>query len=182
LVVRRFDRIDHAALMDRVRARVKDKRVLRLVKAFLKAGILTELGNYENSYTGTPQGGILSPLLANIALSVLDEHLHAPWKPGGPMATRYRRSTRAGKGEPSWRVVRYADDFVVLVRGERRHVEALREQITQVLQPIGLVLPPAKTQVVHMSEGFDFRSCGKTWRSTMRRRSCSCCLVAPVRS
>jgi retron-type reverse transcriptase len=55
LVVRRFDRIDHAALMDRVRARVKDKRVLRLVKAFLKAGILTELGNYENSYTGTPR-------------------------------------------------------------------------------------------------------------------------------
>jgi RNA-directed DNA polymerase len=52
-----FDRIDHLALMDRVRARVKDKRVLRLVKAFLKAGILTELGDYQNSYTGTPQGG-----------------------------------------------------------------------------------------------------------------------------
>jgi RNA-directed DNA polymerase len=52
-----FDRIDHVALMDRVRGRVKDKRVLRLVKAFLKAGILTELGDYENSYTGTPQGG-----------------------------------------------------------------------------------------------------------------------------
>jgi len=159
-----FDRIDHVALMDRVRARVKDKRVLRLVKAFLKAGILTELGDYENSYTGTPQGGILSPLLANIALTVLDEHLHAPWKPGGPMSTRYQRSTRAGKGEPNWRVVRYADDFVVLVRGERRHVEALREQITHVLQPIGLVLSPAKTQIVHMSEGFDFLGFHIRWR------------------
>jgi RNA-directed DNA polymerase len=52
-----FDRIDHAALMDRVRARVKDKRVLRLVKAFLKAGILTELGDYQDTHTGTPQGG-----------------------------------------------------------------------------------------------------------------------------
>ena len=82
-----FDSIDHAALMDRVRLRVKDKRVLRLVKAFLKAGILTELGDYEDTGTGTPQGGILSPLLANIALSVLDEHLHAPWKPGGTMST-----------------------------------------------------------------------------------------------
>ena len=64
-----FDSIDHAALMDRVRLRVKDKRVLRLVKAFLKAGILTELGEVEDTNTGTPQGGILSPLLANIALS-----------------------------------------------------------------------------------------------------------------
>ena len=64
-----FDSIDHTALMDRVRSRVKDKRVLRLVKAFLKAGILTELGDVEDTDTGTPQGGILSPLLANIALS-----------------------------------------------------------------------------------------------------------------
>ena len=71
-----FDSIDHTALMDRVRARVKDKRVLALVKAFLKAGVLTELGENKDTHTGTPQGGILSPLLANIALSVLDEHLH----------------------------------------------------------------------------------------------------------
>jgi len=78
-----FDSIDHTALMDRVRDRVKDKRVLALVKAFLKAGVLTEDGNRQETHTGTPQGGILSPLLANIALSVLDEHLHEPWRPGG---------------------------------------------------------------------------------------------------
>src|SRR5215210_3205386 len=78
-----FDMIDHTALLGRVRRRVKDKRVLLLVKAFLKAGVLTELGDIEDSYTGTPQGGILSPVLANIALSALDEHLHAPWKPSG---------------------------------------------------------------------------------------------------
>jgi RNA-directed DNA polymerase len=69
-----FDTIDHTALMDRVRGRVEDKRVLRLIKAFLNAGILTTHGGLERSVTGTPQGGILSPLLANIALSVLDEH------------------------------------------------------------------------------------------------------------
>ncbi|WP_456294352.1 hypothetical protein [Streptomyces mirabilis] len=56
-----FDSIDHAALMDRVRHRVKDKRVLTLVKAFLKAGVLTELGENKETLTGTPQGGILTP-------------------------------------------------------------------------------------------------------------------------
>src|SRR6266513_4628053 len=69
-----FDEISHSALMGRLRARVKDKRVCALVKAFLAAGVLTELGDREESLTGTPQGGILSPLLANIALSALDDH------------------------------------------------------------------------------------------------------------
>ncbi len=57
--------------------------MLRLVKAFLKAGVLTEGGGREETFTGTPQGGILSPLLANIALSALDEHVMEPWEPGG---------------------------------------------------------------------------------------------------
>ncbi len=159
-----FDRIDHTALMDRVRARVKDKRVLRLVKAFLKAGILTELGEQVSTRTGTPQGGILSPLLANIALSVLDEHLHAPWKPGGGMSTKVQRAKRVRHREPNWRVVRYADDFVVLVNGERDHVEGLREQIADVLAPIGLNLSEEKTRIVHMGEGFDFLGFHIQWR------------------
>ncbi|WP_202799031.1 reverse transcriptase domain-containing protein [Saccharopolyspora spinosa] len=133
-----FDSISHTALMDRVRARVKDKRVLALVKAFLKAGVLTELGYQEDSFAGTPQGGILSPLLANIALSVLDEHVHGPWRPGGIMSTPSRRARRRGKNLPNWRIVRYADDFVVLVHGDRQDVEALREDIVHVLEPLGL--------------------------------------------
>src|SRR3954468_14755691 len=104
-----FDSIDHVALMDRVRHRIKDKRVLALVKAFLKAGVMTETGVPENSETGTPQGGILSPLLANIALTVLDEHLMRPWRPGGTMSTQMRRRTRVRKNLPNWRLVRYAD-------------------------------------------------------------------------
>jgi RNA-directed DNA polymerase len=159
-----FDRIDHAALMDRVRQRIKDKRVLRQVKAFLKAGILTELDDHEDTHTGTPQGGILSPLLANIALSVLDEHLHAPWKPGGPMSTSMRRRGRGRKDLPNWRLVRYADDFVVLVWGNRGHVETLREEIAHVLAPMGLRLSQAKTQIVHMSDGFDFLGFHIQWR------------------
>ena len=83
--------------MDRVRDRVKDKRVLGLVKAFLKAGVLTEDHGPQETFTGTPQGGILSPLLANIALSVLDEHLTGPWKPGGAMPAPGRRACAEGK-------------------------------------------------------------------------------------
>jgi RNA-directed DNA polymerase len=98
-----FDSIDHTALMDRGRLRVKDRRVLALVKAFLKAGVLTELGESQETLTGTPQGGILSPLLANIALSVLDEHLHRPWEPGGAMATEGKRAYRRRRGQPTWR-------------------------------------------------------------------------------
>jgi RNA-directed DNA polymerase len=159
-----FDSIDHPALMDQVCRRVKDKRVLALVKAFLKAGVLTEHGDQQSSDTGTPQGGILSPLLANIALHVLDEHVMAPWKPNGSMGTTYRRHARRGKGLPTWRIVRYADDFIVLVHGQRRDVENLREDVARVLQPLGLRLSPAKTRVVHMSDGFDFLGFHIRWK------------------
>jgi RNA-directed DNA polymerase len=159
-----FDTIDHAALVDRVRQRVKDKRVLGLVKAFLKAGVLTELGERRNTDTGTPQGGILSPLLANIALSVLDEHLHAPWQPGGTMSTGGQRAVRRAKGLPTWRIMRYADDFVVLVHGTQADTEALREQVASVLAPMGWRLSAAKTRIVHMSDGFDFLGFHIRWR------------------
>jgi RNA-directed DNA polymerase len=159
-----FDTISHPALMDQVRTRVKDKRVLALVKAFLKAGVLTELGNREDTWTGTPQGGILSPLLANIALTVLDEHAHGPWLTGGMMSTPRRRARRRAKGLPNWRIVRYADDFVVLVHGTRDDAETLREDIAGVLAPLGLRLSQAKTRVAHMSEGLDFLGFRIQWR------------------
>jgi RNA-directed DNA polymerase len=159
-----FDSIDHSALMGRVRARVQDRRVLTLVKAFLKAGIVTELGENRDTHTGTPQGGILSPLLANIALSVLDEHLHRPWRPAAEMSTSSRRVGRRRRGLPNWRVVRYADDFVVLVHGSRDDVETLREQVAGVLGPLGLRFSPTKTRVVHMSEAFDFLGFRIQWR------------------
>src|SRR5436190_7900133 len=101
--------------MDRVRQRVGDRRVLALVKAFLKAGILSEDGALRDNDTGTPQGSILSPLLSNVALSVLDEHIaHAP---GGPAASRYERAKRRRHGLPNYRLVRYADDWCLMVHG-----------------------------------------------------------------
>jgi RNA-directed DNA polymerase len=159
-----FDNVSHTAVMDRVRARVKDKRVLALVKAFLKAGVLTGPGEHRDTLTGTPQGGILSPLIFNIALSALDEHLMAPWKPGGVMSTEYRRAARRRKGLPAWRVVRYADDFAVLVNGTGQDTRALREDIARVLATLGLRLSEAKTRVVHMSEGFSFLGFRIQWR------------------
>jgi RNA-directed DNA polymerase len=149
-----FDEISHSALMDRVNRRIKDKRVLALVKAFLKAGILTELGQEEDTITGTPQGGILSPLLANIALSALDDHFAREWQT--LMGTENQRRQRRRHGLGNWRLIRYADDFVVMVSGTREHAEALRDTVQAVLAPIGLRLSEAKTRVVHLDEGFDF--------------------------
>jgi RNA-directed DNA polymerase len=80
------------------------------------------------------------------------------------MSTAYLRSRRRVKGLPRWRIVRYADDFVVLVHGTEDHVEALREDIAQVLAPMGLRLSAAKTRVVHMSDGFDFLGFRIQWK------------------
>ncbi len=149
-----FDEISHSALMDRVRSRVGDKRVLALVKAFLKAGILSEDGVTRNTSTGTPQGGILSPLLANIALSVLDDHFAEAWTSFGKNAQV--RQKRRLKGLPTYRLVRYADDFVVLVAGTRTDAEKLRAEVAAVLSPMGLRLSHEKTGICHLDEGFDF--------------------------
>ncbi|MCA1702146.1 MAG: group II intron reverse transcriptase/maturase, partial [Actinobacteria bacterium] len=148
-----FDEIDHTALMGRVRDRIGDKRVLGWVKAFLRAGILSEEGLNRETTTGTPQGGILSPLLANIALSVIDEHFTRKWEALGPSWTRAKRR-RAGV--PVMRLVRYADDFVVMVAGVRDDAEALWDEVAAVLAPMGLRLSEEKTRVSHIDEGFDF--------------------------
>jgi group II intron reverse transcriptase/maturase len=115
-----FDEISHVGLQDRLRRRIGDKRVLGLVKAFLKAGILSEDGVTRDTITGTPQGGILSPLLSNVALSVLDEHFVKAWQ---EMGEYHKRARRRAKGLATYRLVRYADDWV---SGTREHAEGLR--------------------------------------------------------
>jgi RNA-directed DNA polymerase len=148
-----FDEIDHTALMIRVRGRIADKRVLELVKAFLASGILSEGGTDRATYTGTPQGGILSPLLANIALATLDEHFTHKWEALGPEWTRAKRRRQ---GVPAYRLVRYADDFVVMVAGTRADCEALWTELGSVLAPAGLRLSADKSRVCHIDEGFNF--------------------------
>ncbi len=148
-----FDEIDHTALMERVRSRIADRRVLRLVRGFLKAGVLSEDGVNRDTFTGTPQGGILSPLLANIALSVVDEHFQLKWESLGPQWSRTKHQRAGGA---TMKLIRYADDFVVLVRGTRADTEALWDEVAAVLQPVGLRLSVEKTRVTHIDEGFDF--------------------------
>jgi RNA-directed DNA polymerase len=106
----------------------------------------------------------LSPLIFNVAMTALDEHVMRPWKPGGPMPTPGKRTCRRSKGAPAWRIIRCADDFVILVNGRRSHVQALREDVAAVLEPLGLRLSPAKTQVVHMSDGFGFLGFRIRWK------------------
>ena len=110
----------------------------------------------------------MSPLLANIALSVLDDHFAGQWQQ--QMGTSGQRQARRRQGLGNWRLIRYADDFVVMVSGERRHAEALREEAAAVLAPLGLRLADEKTRVVHIDEGFDFL--GFTIRR-MRKRGTS---------
>jgi RNA-directed DNA polymerase len=159
-----FDEIAHPALMDRLRKRVADKRVLALVKAFLKAGILGQDGTLRDNHTGTPQGGILSPVLANLALSVLDESIAQI--PGGPGSTPSQRATRRRRGHGNYRLVRYADDWLLMVSGTREHAEQMREHAAAVLAPMGLRLSAEKTKITHIDEGLDFLG----WRIQRHRK------------
>jgi RNA-directed DNA polymerase len=159
-----FDQLDHSAILRRVRRRIADKRVLSLVKAFLRAGIMTEQAGLEDTVTGTPQGGILSPLLANIALSALDEYYARAWK---AMGSEWERRKRRARGEATFRLVRYADDFVVVLAGQRKHAEALVAETAAVLAPLGLTLSKEKTRITHIDEGIEFLG----WRIQRHRGS-----------
>lgn len=131
-----FDTIPHEPLRERVREQIADGRVLELLDAFLQQDVLGELHEpvAVEPETGTPQGAVVSPLLANIYLNPFD-HL---------MAAQGRE------------MVRYADDFVILCRTEAEAKEALRE-VEQWTQAAGLTLHPTKTRIVHaVTDGFDF--------------------------
>jgi len=149
-----FDEIAHPALLARVRKRVGDKRVVALVKAFLKSGILGEDRLLRENNTGTPQGSILSPLLSNVALSVLDEYLAQA--PGGPRTDTTQRAKRRRHGLPNFKLVRFADDWCLMVSGSRTDAQALREEIAGVLSTLGLRLSQEKTLITHIDEVLDF--------------------------
>lgn len=143
-----FDNIPHDVIMAGVADEVADGNILRLVERFLKAGVMEE-GQFRATTLGTPQGGVISPLLANIALNGLDWRLH-----------------NAG-----FRHVRYADDFVVLCQHESQVKEA-HELVQQHLAQIGLTLSAEKTKVTRFREGFAFLGfVVSSWSVTMRPKS-----------
>lgn len=127
-----FDNIPHRVIMTALADEVADGNILRLVEKFLRSGVM-EQGVFKPTTVGTPQGGVFSPLLANIALNHLDWQLDA-----------------AG-----YRLVRYADDFVVLCKTEREAKEA-RGLVERLLTELGLTLSAEKTQVTRFARGFSF--------------------------
>ena len=150
-----FDNVDHQVLMGLVAERVTDRKVLRLVRAFLRAGIVAQHGGFAASLTGTPQGGVASPLLTNIYLSVLDRHFQRVWE--RDMSPPWRRQHRRRKGLPNYRLVRFADDFVVLVHGTQSDAETIRAQIGEVLgRELKMTLSVDKTHITHIDDGFAF--------------------------
>jgi RNA-directed DNA polymerase len=149
-----FDQLSHSLILEEVRRRIVDKRVLALVRLFLRAGLMSEMGRLQRTVTGTPQGGIASPLLANIALSALDRQYLADWQDMSRHAGRRRYLHRMGR--PTYRIIRYADDLVLLVKGTRPQAEALLKQLAGRVQALGLQLKAEKTAITHIDEGFVF--------------------------
>jgi len=153
-----FGNIDHTKLLKLVALRISDRRVLKLLRQWLAAGVMED-GQWRAMIAGTPQGGVISPLLSNIYLHVLDR----VWED---------RCAHLGT------LVRYADDFVVMC-DTKAAVEEARQRVGAVLTRLGLELHPEKTRLVDLSrgcEGIDFLGChlrkrmsGPIWERTHRR-------------
>lgn len=150
-----FDAVDHKLLMQLVRERFADRQLLRFVPAFLPERVVEQHGGFAASLTATPQGGIMAPLLANIYLSVLDRHFHHTWET--EMSPRWRCHKRRQKTLPNYQLVRYADDFVVLVDSSREDIEALRHETGRLVdQQMKMTLSADKTLITHIDDRFNF--------------------------
>ena len=130
-----FDSIPQDKLMEAVSQLIADGALLELIEKFLKQGVMETGKGWSPTETGTPQGAVLSPLLANVYLNPLDHRM----------------------AQQGWEMVRYADDFVILCENQERAEQALA-QVRQWVEEVGLVLHPTKTRLVDASQrgGFDF--------------------------
>jgi group II intron reverse transcriptase/maturase len=146
-----FDTINHRKLMKLLGRRVNDTQFLDLIWKFLRAGVM-ERKLFKDTNLGTPQGGIISPLLANVYLHELDKYMeeYATLKEG-------KRNRRRKKGLANFAYARYADDFVILCNGTKEQAVAKKEEVYNFLKSeLRLNLSREKTKVTHVNDGFDF--------------------------
>jgi group II intron reverse transcriptase/maturase len=164
-----FDMINHQRLMRLLERRIKDKRILALIWKYLRAGVM-EQGKQRVTTLGTSQGGILSPLLANIYLHELDRYMERYTD-----LSKWRKGERQRKGLANFLYARYADDFVVLCNGTKGQAEEMRQELFEFLDAeLKLTLSMDKTKITHVREGFRFlgfwikRDIGTSGRLTPR--------------
>jgi group II intron reverse transcriptase/maturase len=146
-----FDEIPHRKLIQALRKVIKDERLLSLIWTFLKAGYMEDEVLHVPD-KGTPQGGIVSPLLANVYLHEMDK---VWWERYG-ILTQTQRRTRRRKGLGNVQLVRYADDFLILTNGTKEQARELMEEFRVILEELGLTLSPEKTRLTHVDGGYEF--------------------------
>lgn len=146
-----FDTVHHRKLMSILKRRIADPDITDLIWKFLKAGVM-EKGLFAETKQGVPQGGVISPLLANIYLNEFDMWAAARWD-----LTQYERSKRRKAGRGNYKMVRYADDFVVVSNDTIAEVEQTKREIKDFLEnELHLELSDEKTLITHVNNGFDF--------------------------
>jgi RNA-directed DNA polymerase len=146
-----FDSIHHPKLIRLVGRRIKDKKILRRIWKFLRSGVM-EKRTFRDTTLGTPQGGIISPLLANIYLHELDRYMERYTS-----ITAKERIQRRQRKLGNFTFARYADDFVVLCNGPTIEAEKMREELYQFLKTsLRLELSKEKTKITHLNDGFKF--------------------------
>jgi group II intron reverse transcriptase/maturase len=146
-----FDTVHHRKLLSLLKRRIADTDIITLIWKFLKAGVM-EGGLFARTDKGVPQGGVISPLLANVYLHELDRWADARWN-----LTPYQRQRRRSQGEGNYVMVRYADDFVIVSNDTIANVRAVKEQVRDFLATeLHLTLSEEKTHITHVNDGFDF--------------------------
>lgn len=146
-----FDNVHHRKLMSILKRRIADRGILDLIWKFLKAGVMDQ-GLFARTETGVPQGGVISPLLANIYLNEFDKWAEGKWNLD---YNACRRRRYAGQG--NYKMVRYADDWVVVSNGTIAEVRATKEEIKQFLATeLHLELSEEKTHITHVNDGITF--------------------------
>jgi RNA-directed DNA polymerase len=157
-----FENVNHTTLLQTLQDRVTDDEVQQLIWDTLKAGV-KENGSVHVTGKGTPQGGVVSPLLANIYLNELD-HWIRQWTD----KTQNERRRRRRRGKGAWQYVRYADDFLVLTNGPKHHAESMMERVEEYLdRELKLDLSEKKSELTHAQDGlsflgYDMRACTDT--------------------